>query len=298
MRVSTITSLLSLALLVGCEADGTPTSPPAALTQATADATANPDGSCKVRRLRTKKTGQLQTTNCTYDGLGYPAYTDIFRFRPDREFPGYDPDVELSMFSFEVTSDFSGAAGIMENAADPFDGNLLSGLNIAAGGTQTFSLIGDANRYKFFILGGPGETGSYKIRTTQNDPGAFRCGDITAVRAPISFLSRITKNRACSDDFGTGTLRSHQRFVWVPPGATMTVDVERVDPDRDRFRPEIWVLTSDAQVLAADAAPLPDGVTSRQVTFSLPLSYSTGPSRFVMIVVGATRNGEYTFTIS
>ena len=111
------TLVLPVALLfvAACEAGESPTGPTAApeVTQVTvtADATANPDGSCKVRRLRTVRTGRLRTTNCVFTGLGYPAYADVYRFRPDREFPGYDPAVQLSAFTFEITSDFTGFGG-------------------------------------------------------------------------------------------------------------------------------------------------------------------------------------------
>jgi len=273
--------------------DDVPTAP---LTPTLA-ATANPDGSCKVRRLRPVRTGELLTTNCIFTGLGYAAYADVYRFRPDREFAGYDPDSQLSAFTFEVTSEFSGVVGLKENTRDEVleTGTLYAGLRLRGADPVTFSVIGTERRYQLFLLGGPGETGAYEITTTrQDDLESFRCGAVTAVVPPMTFDTRMRRGRACDVSYGTAATRENQWYVQVPPGATYTV---RVDGFSGRSAPELRVIGWGGGVIAADTDAL-DGRTFREVTISVDPGVLDPTRRFVMISVADRRNGDYTLSVN
>jgi len=290
---------VALIFVAACEAGESPTAPApeiAAVTT-TADAAANPDGSCKVRRLRTTRTGNLRTTNCVFTGLGYPAYADVYRFRPDREFPDYDPAVQLSAFTFEVTSDFTGSVGLKEHSADDAlaDGTLYAGVRLRAVDPARFSIIGDQNRYQLFLLGGPAQTGAYEITTTETEAGAFTCGDITALVPPISFSSFLRKSTACDIDYGSRATDEHQWFVQVPIGGSYTV---RVDGFTGRSEPELRAIGFGGTVIASDAERLEEGQTFREITVTVDPSVIDPTQRFVLVSVADRRRGDYTITVN
>ena len=158
-----------------------------------------------------------------------------------------------------------------------------------------FSIIGDQRRYQLFLLGGPSQTGSYEITTTETEAGAFACGDVTALVPPISFSSFLRKSRACDIDYGSRATDEHQWFVQVPIGATYTV---RVDGFTGRSEPELRAIGWGGAVIASDAERLGDGETSREITISVDPSVIDPTQRFVMISVADRRRGDYTITIN
>ncbi len=258
-------------------------------------ARANEDGSCRVRRLRLSRTGRIRDTNCAFLGLGYPAYADVYRFRPDREFPDYDPGTNgLEMFTFTVSTEFLGQYGIKENTTDPFDGALDGGMYFNANTTTAMSLVGTRNRYQFFILGGLNEFGRYEITTTRQGAGDHSCGQVIVLQGEVTFDSGMAIGNVCIQTFGQTTYGVHRRFVQAAPGVTYTL---RLDGLSAGFQPALAAYSINGLITASTGA-LPGGATSREISFSLGPEFILPQDRFVMLLVGTTQPGTYTLSLT